>query len=555
MIAEGWRLETELRQRPDISAKSLENCTDSTSYIPSIFLHPKHFSVELGNTPMNLFALLHATALRLPDRGAVYRGDRLVLTFAELRSRAAKIAHALRRDYVEGDRIAIFSENCPQYVELFFGIWAAGMVATPINGKLHEKEVSVILGDAGARAVFTSAKHMAPLSQVLAGAQSPVRLVEIGSDAYEALLTEELTEEPPSDPDRIAWLFFTSGTTGRSKGARLSHRNLMTMTMSHLADIDDPDPNSSLIHAAPMSHGSGLYIPPYISRGARQVIPDSGGFQPDEFLDLSGIHPGCCAFFAPTMVQRLRLRSEETGRRPANLKTIIYGGGPMYLEEIRRSLNCFGPVFTQIYGLGESPMTITGLRRADFVEADDEILASVGWPRMGAEVRIIDEAGAELPPGEIGEIVVRGDMVMQGYWNDPEATCRTLVDGWLRTGDMGSFSDRGLLTLRDRIKDMIVTGGANVYPREVEEVLLTHEAAGEVSVIGLPDPEWGEIVVAVVVPATGYEITETALDALCVREIARFKRPKKYVFLDSLPKNNYGKVVKRELRDMLRALA
>jgi acyl-CoA synthetase (AMP-forming)/AMP-acid ligase II len=293
-----------------------------------------------------------------------------------------------------------------------------------------------------------------------------------------------------------------------------------------------------------MSHGSGLYIPPYVLRGARQVIPESAAFEADEFLDLCEHHPGCSSFLAPTMVARL----VQTGRpRPRNLRTVVYGGGPMYVDSLKRAMTAFGPIFTQLYGQGEAPMTITGLRRVDHLDADDAVLGSVGYARSGLDVAVFRADGQPADADEIGEIVCRGDVVMSGYWNNPEATASTLKDGWLYTGDMGSFDARGYLTLRDRSKDVVISGGSNIYPREVEEVLMEHPGVSEAAVVGAPDEEWGEIVVAFVVGTAD----PAALDAHLLERIARFKRPKRYVYVDELPKNSYGKVLKRELRDRL----
>ena len=488
---------------------------------------------------MNMFALLDQAATRFADRGAVYSGTKQVATWTELRDRALRLAASLRASAEPGARIAVASENRPEVVELMFGVWAAECVFVPINFKLHPREMEQIVADSGATRVFASAKLTPGLAAV-----TGVPITTIGTDTYGAQFDCAPASPPDTDAAMLAWLFYTSGTTGRSKGAMLSHRNLMAMTLAHLADFDDPDEFSSLVHGAPMSHGSGLYIPPYVLRGARQVIPASGAFDPDEFLDLCEEHPGCSAFLAPTMVARL-VATERA--RPANLKTVVYGGGPMYVESLKTALATFGPIFTQLYGQGEAPMTITGLRWADHIDADDAVLGSVGYPRSGVEVAVHRADGTSAHRGEIGEIVCRGDVVMSGYWHNPEATAATLASGWLHTGDLGSFDDRGYLTLRDRSKDVVISGGSNIYPREVEEVLLTHPDVAEACVVGAPDSEWGEVVVAFIVGS----VEPADLDAHLLERIARFKRPKRYVFVDELPKSSYGKVLKRELREQL----
>ncbi|MGH3639232.1 MAG: acyl-CoA synthetase [Mycobacterium sp.] len=489
---------------------------------------------------MNMFATLDQTAARHGVRGAVYLGERQVHTWSELRDRALRLAASIRESSGSGARVAVASENRPEIVELMFAIWAAECVFVPINYKLHPREMLQILEDSGASSVFASAKiaaGLAPLTEV------PIETLD--SSGYRTRFTAPPLEPPRhTDPAALAWLFYTSGTTGRSKGAMLSHRNLMAMTVSHLADFDSPDENCSLVHGAPMSHGSGLYVAPYVLRGARQVIPESAAFEPEEFLDLCERHPGCSAFLAPTMVQRLVTTGRE---RPRNLRTVVYGGGPMYVDSMKKALAAFGPIFVQLYGQGEAPMTITGLRRADHLDADDPTLGSVGYARSGVDVAVLRDDGTPAAIDEIGEIACRGDVVMSGYWNNPDATAATLKDGWLLTGDMGCFDERGYLTLRDRSKDVVISGGSNVYPREVEEVLLEHPDVAEACVVGAPDADWGEVVVAFIVGSAA----ESDLDAHLLERIARFKRPKRYLYVDELPKNSYGKVLKRELRERL----
>lgn len=292
----------------------------------------------------------------------------------------------------------------------------------------------------------------------------------------------------------------------------------------------------------------------HVLKGARHVIPESGGFDPAELVRLSERVGRLSLFAAPTMVRRLVDHVVATGADVTGFKTIVYGGGPMYAADIRRALDVMGPRFAQIYGQGESPMTITALSRSLLAAREhprwSERIASVGIAQSLVEVRVVDEKGHTLPSGHVGEVVVRGDAVMGGYWRNPEATARTLRDGWLWTGDMGEMDADGFVTLKDRSKDVIISGGSNIYPREIEEVLLRHPGVREVSVIGQADPDWGEIVIAFVAGTA----SESELDALCLEHIARFKRPKRYCFVEALPKNHYGKILKTTLREQLDAV-
>jgi len=275
-------------------------------------------------------------------------------------------------------------------------------------------------------------------------------------------------------------------------------------------------------------------------------VPQSGGFEPSEIFALIGHWPGSSIFAAPTMVKRLVEAKSDCD--PRHLRTLIFGGAPMYEEDAIRALDRFGPRCAQIYGQGESPMTITTLSKQDVADRAHprwrERLGSAGRPFACVEVKVADDDGRDLPPGETGEILCRGASVMPGYWRDAEASACALRDGWLHTGDVGCFDRDGYLTLKDRSKDVVISGGSNIYPREVEEVLLRHPKLREVSVIGRPDREWGEVVIAYVVG----DAPTAELDALCLSAIARFKRPKDYVFVEALPKNNYGKILKTELR-------
>ena len=478
---------------------------------------------------MNLAQLLLRSARWLPENTALALGRTPLRSYREMATRVSRLSTGLRvrLKLSAGDRVAIAMKNCPEFYEALFACWHAGLTAVPMNAKLHAKEFAYILENSGARACFVS-PDLAPS-------------IPTGIEVVEELLGEEgaAAEVRPDDP---AWLFYTSGTTGVPKGAMLTHRNLLFMTQAYFADIDKLGPLDTALHPAPLSHGSGLYGLAHFAAGAANVIPESGAFDAAEIFELADHWPACSFFAAPTMI--VRLLASPAARTPRRLKTITYGGAPMYVADCLRAIELFGARLYQLYGQGESPMTITGLSQ-DQHRARTR-LETCGIARTGVEVRIVDDRDRELPPGETGEIVTRSDCVMAGYWAHAEASARTLRGGWLHTGDVGSIDAQGFLTLKDRSKDLIISGGANIYPREIEEVLLTHPAVAECAVVGRRHPEWGEEVVAFVV--TRSPVESEALDRLCLENIARFKRPREYRFVDALPKNNYGKVLKTELR-------
>jgi long-chain acyl-CoA synthetase len=507
---------------------------------------------------MNVAEWLVATARLRPQAPALLTGFDLDADYATFAQRAAAIGAALSRQYdiAPGDRVALFAINCTQYLECLYGIWWIGGVAIPINAKLHGREAAWICSDAGARLTFVSDDTVAALLEASDDLPAAMQTLSVDSDEYLKMRDGEGSPAPlPRETDDLAWLFYTSGTTGRPKGVMLSHGNLVAMTLCYLTDVDSATPNDVSLYAAPISHGAGLYHFPHIRMGGRHVIPESRGFDPDEVLNLGRQLDNVVMFAAPTMVRRLVDAAKKRGENGEGLRTIIYGGGPMYLADIREAIATLGQRFVQIYGQGESPMTITALSR-EWHQATHhprylERLASVGTAQSVMSVRITGVDGKPLPAGETGEVEAKGAAVMLGYWNNPKANAETLKDGWLRTGDVGRLDEDGFLTLSDRSKDVIISGGTNIYPREVEEALLTHADVLEVSAIGVPDPDWGEIVVACVVLEQGAVADDARLDAHCLASIARFKRPKRYVYLDALPKNNYGKVLKTELRKMM----
>ena len=496
----------------------------------------------------NLAALLFDVARRLPDRPAV-SDDRSSRTYRELTERVARLAGGLRaQGLAPGDRVLLSLENCGEFLELLFGCWAAGLCAVPANARLHPREVEFIAEDSGARLLVATpvlAEALAPLAGAVASLD---RVVATRSADYDGLFGEPLGADP-GQPTDSAWLFYTSGTTGRPKGAVLTHRNLVFMSQCYYADIDQLDERDTHVLAAPVSHGAGLYALPFLLKGAHQIVLPH--FDVEAILDVIARHPRVSMFAAPTMLTRLVHAPEVAAADIANLRTIYYGGGPMYVADLERALDIFGPRLYQLYGQGESPMTITGLAQR-LHERDHphwyDRLASCGYARSGVLVRVVDDQDRDLRAGEIGEVITKSDCVMDGYWQNPAANAETLRGGWLHTGDLGSMNADGLLTLRDRSKDMIISGGSNIYPREIEEVLLRHPDVVEASVVGRSHPDWGEEVVAFLVARPGTVVAAAELDRLCLDHIAHFKRPRDYRFVEALPKNNYGKVLKTELR-------
>ena len=508
---------------------------------------------------MNVARFLEKSAARFPERPAIRYGT-LSYNYREFYERSRGLGGELRaRGLRQGDRVAFAMHNSPAVLETIFGCFAAGLVVVPMNSRLHAKEMGYIVRASGARVLIHGASFTSEIEENIGEFGNLDGRFEVGGassvEPYDALTDSQRPLDAPvevTDAD-VSWLFYTSGTTGRPKGATWTHRTIRAMVMNYLADVYNITEDDVLLHAAPLSHGSGIVALPAVARGAANVILEATSFSPTNLFEtVERQRVSHIAFLAPTQIVAL-LDKHEPGRFDlSSLRMVCYGGAPIYVEQLKEAIAAFGPVFAQIYGQGEAPITITGLTRemhARFADTDDARLGSAGPARTDVEVRTVDSDGNAVAPGKPGEIVVRGDVVMREYWADPEATDATLRCGWLHTGDVGTFDEHGYLYLLDRTKDTIITGGNNVYPREVEEVLIAHPAVAAVAVFGIPDSYWGEAVHAVVVLHADTEVSERDLIDCCAQSLAGYKKPKAIEFANELPISAYGKVLRREVRE------
>ena len=508
---------------------------------------------------MNTFAFLEKAAMLRPDQPALVHGAESI-SYVEFKNRALAIGGNLKDLGLKtGDRVAFCLANSPRILETVFGCFAAGLIVVPINARLHPREIAYIVENSGAKILVHGGEYDAGIRDNIAefaGLEQRVCTESAGGTLpFDHLLRpgsalREATQVSAADP---CWLFYTSGTTGKPKGATWTHRTVRVVIMNYLADVYNIQPGEMVAHAAPLSHGSGIVALPAIARAATNVIFDGKSFEPKAlFALIEARRVSHIAFLAPTQIIKMLEEFVPGAYDLSSLKAICYGGAPIYVEHLRNAIKAFGPVFAQIYGQGEAPITISGMNAAAhsrLLEAGDPRIGSAGTIRTDVEVRCVDGEGGLLPPGQEGEIVARGDIVMQGYWNNPEATAETLRDGWLHTGDIGLLDEKGYLFLLDRAKDLIISGGNNIYPREVEEVIVQHPAVATSVVFGIPHEYWGEAVHALVVLEPHAQATAKDIIDHCGRSLAGYKKPKSVEFVDSLPVSGYGKVMRREIRE------
>ncbi len=485
-----------------------------------------------------------------PDRVALREEDR-VYSYADLDDLTARVAAALLGAGLgKGDRIAWIGKNSDLYFILFYGAARAGIVMAPIGWRLSPAEWAFIVNDTQAKMVFAG-PGFEGLADQLAGRLTNDPAIIAAAAAW--AMIEGATRAPfePSAVDDAVLQLYTSGTTGNPKGAVLSNRNLFALR-KHSGELDMPytkwEDDEAVLVAMPCAHigGTGLGIMALAAGLPGVVLAE---FNPDGVFDAVEQHGVTRFFMVPAALQMLLMHPRCASVDYSRLKYILYGAAPIPLELLRQCIQMFGAQFIQAYGMTETTGTISMLPPEDHDPAGNKRMRSAGKALPGVEIRIVDGDGNPLPTGEVGEVVTRSSNNMLGYWNLPDATARTLsADGWIHTGDAGYLDEDGYLYIHDRMKDMIITGGENVYPAEVESAIFGHPAVQEVAAIGIPDEKWGETVKAVVVAKPGASVEEADIIAWARERIAPFKAPRSVDVIDALPRNASGKILRKDLR-------
>ncbi len=500
--------------------------------------------------------LIERNARQHSNRPAVANDGRRY-THLEHAQRIWRLANALANDgLAPQERIAVLSQNRSEYLELYGAAEAGGFVLATLNWRLAPAELLAILRDCAPSVLVFEAQYADVATQLISALEAKPKLLCIGGTAngatdYEALLVRGAPHPPAHrpKPEDIAHLIYTSGTTGRAKGAMLSHRALLASAAA-IACLAGERPTDRILLVMPLFHvGAKIEWLSLQYMGGSAVVLRQ--FEPDTVFETISRERVTLTHMAPTMVKTLVEHPSRTRHDLSSLVNVHYGSAPAPVEELRRAVAAFGPIFTQLYGMTEqllSSMLLPYQQKLDGSERDIARLASAGQPYPDTEIRILDDAGRDLAVGEVGEVVVRSPGMMSGYFRNPELTAQTIRDGWLHTGDMGFMDDEDYLFIVDRKKDMIISGGENIYSREVEEALLAHPAVGETAVIGVPDPKWGESVKAFVVLRAGMHAKEAELVTHCRTLIASYKKPGSIEFVASLPRLAHGKVDKKALR-------
>jgi fatty-acyl-CoA synthase len=519
---------------------------------------------RMSRRVMNLAHFLTQNARRYGERPGLIWGEQS-WNWQQIDQAVSALAAALAaRGIAKGDRILVHSKNCDEMFWSMFAAFRLGAVWVPTNFRLMPGEVADLAVASGAKAFLCHGNFPDHAAAVATASPALAFTWRIGSAAFgETSVGEAITAHDsasianaPVEYDDPCWFFFTSGTTGRSKAAVLTHGQMAFVVTNHLCDlmpgttVDD----ASLV-VAPLSHGAGVHQLAQAARGVPTILLPTERFDIDEAFRLIERYRVSNIFTVPTILKMLAEHPAAARHDHSSLRYVIYAGAPMYREDQKTALKALGKVLVQYFGLGEVTGNITVLPPAlhNIEDGPEARIGTCGFERTGMQVSIQDDEGRELPPFATGEICVIGPAVFAGYYENPEANAKAFRNGWFRTGDLGHLDEQGFLYITGRASDMYISGGSNIYPREVEEKILTHPAIGEVAVLGVPDPVWGEIGVAVCVARENAAVTEAELADFLADKVPRYKMPKRFFFWEALPKSGYGKVPKRMVRDELEA--
>lgn len=505
---------------------------------------------------MEVRYLIDRAVREFKSRIAVIEPGRDNFTFQVLNERANRLAHGLLSlGLNKGDRVAVLLPNCREYLEAYMALAKAGLVRVTLNIRLSPREHAYILEDSGARGIIVEEEFSDSIASLQSGLNELKWMITLGPEkretiSYEKLLAESNSAEVrvPLSSEDVFRLHYTSGTTGRPKGAIQTHTSRVVTTLNTLLDVVNFTPDDKVLHVAPLTHASGnLFLPSFI-RGAVNIPVRR--FDPQLFLETVEREGISTVFLAPTMIVRLLNFPHLQRYTLSHLHTIIYGGAPMPVEKLKEGLKILGNKFVQIYGLAEATWACTVLRKEAHDLKNPEFLGMIGRELSNVEIKVVDEEGKEVEPGKEGEIIIRGPHLMREYWRLPDATAAVLRNGWFHTGDIARNAPGGYITVVDRKGEMIVSGGFNVYPKEVEDVLYQHPAILEAAVFGAPDREWGEIVKAVLYLKEGKSLTEEEVITHCREHLASYKKPRSVEFWpEPLPKNPAGKILRRVVRE------
>lgn len=509
----------------------------------------------------NLASMLVHVARHYPDRAGLIQGDR-VWTWRELDERVARAASALvHRGVRHGDRVLVHSRNCNALFETQWACWRIGAVWVPTNFRVAPPEAAYLAASSRAAVhLFDTAfpEHAAAARE----ANAACRMEYWIGDRAPGTAWEELAADTAAPPvpladvnrDHPCWFFYTSGTTGRPKAGVLTHGQMAFVTVNHLCDLmpGTTEQDASLV-VAPLSHGAGIHAVTQVAKGAASVLLSTDRLDCEEAWALVERHRISNMFTVPTLLTMLARHEAVDRYDHSSLRHVIYAGAPMYRADQQHALRKLGKVLVQYYGLGEVTGNITVLPpHLHSIDDDPSFpLGSCGLPRTGMEIAILDDEGGHKGPHQTGEICVRGPAVFAGYFENDEANAKSFKSGWFHTGDLGYLDERGFLYITGRASDMYISGGSNVYPREIEEVLLTHPAIAEACVVGVPHDKWGECGVVVLVLKPGGTLDATAALQHIDGKLSRYKLPSRILFWSALPKSGYGKVTKAEVKRLL----